>query len=373
MAKTVSFIALVLILAAMAALFFEVMADFLLPLFLALLLVVVFRPLDRWFRGRCGRHDRIAAGLTTAAILLMVFVPLAVLLIEAGREAQGVYRAAFGNQTPGASTGARPDARDADEHIAQEATAFANWNTEKLVALGRRVGIAVDPKELGTNLISGVRQFIAPLALRTTQFLGRTLVSLMVMILATYYFFADGAAMLESLLRLSPLQTVQTQALFDQFDGVTRAVVTATLLSALIQGLLAGIGYYVAGLNSVFLLTALSMLLTLVPFVGAALVWAPASLWLFAIEGRATAAALLAVYCLAVGVAVDNVVKPWVLHGRSNLHPLLALLSVIGGIQALGPIGILVGPMVVAFLQTLLNMVHAELRKLQTAQDAKGA
>ena len=100
MAKTVSFIALVLILAAMAALFFEVMADFLLPLFLALLLVVVFRPLNRWFRGRCGRHDRIAAGLTTGTILLIVFIPLALLLIEAGREAQGVYLAAMQQRRP---------------------------------------------------------------------------------------------------------------------------------------------------------------------------------------------------------------------------------------------------------------------------------
>ena len=64
---------------------------------------------------------------------------------------------------------------------------------------------------------------------------------------------------------------------------------------------------------------------------------------------------------------VDNLVKPLVLHGRSNLHPLLALLSVLGGVQALGPIGIFVGPMVVAFLQTLLNMVHAELNSMAKA------
>ena len=62
---------------------------------------------------------------------------------------------------------------------------------------------------------------------------------------------------------------------------------------------------------------------------------------------------------------VDNIVKPLVLHGRSNLHPLLALLSVLGGMHALGVIGIFVGPMVVAFLQTLLNMLHNELHAMQ--------
>ena len=72
---------------------------------------------------------------------------------------------------------------------------------------------------------------------------------------------------------------------------MTRAVVVATLLSAFVQGLLAGLGFYVAGVGSVFLLTALSMLLTLVPFVGAAIVWVPVCLWLYAMEGRTAAAA----------------------------------------------------------------------------------
>jgi predicted PurR-regulated permease PerM len=65
---------------------------------------------------------------------------------------------------------------------------------------------------------------------------------------------------------------------------------------------------------------------------------------------------------------VDNLVKPLMLHGRSNLHPLLALLSVLGGVQVLGPIGILVGPMAVAFLQTLLNMVHIEINSMTKEQ-----
>ena len=64
----------------------------------------------------------------------------------------------------------------------------------------------------------------------------------------------------------------------------------------------------------------------------------------------------------------DNVIKPLVLHGQSNLHPLLALLSVLGGLTALGPIGILVGPMVVAFLQTMLKILQRELRSMENVQ-----
>jgi predicted PurR-regulated permease PerM len=380
-ARIVSLVVLVVILLLMAGLFFQVMAGFFLPLFLALLLVVIFGPLHRWFRNRSGGHARLAAALTTASILLMVLIPLLTLLIAAGYEAQGIYRAALsspaladkmgtGPQPAPANAGKSAPAEapvpifSADEKPISAVTSLADWATAQLVALGDRLGLALDRKDLEAGIAKGVQQFLAPLALRTTRFLGATILGLAVMVLATYYFFADGPLMVQTILRLSPLEGRRTQELLDQFDSVTRAVVVATLLSAFVQGLLAGLGYYVAGVGSVFLLTALSMLLTLVPFVGAAIVWVPVCLWLYAVQGHTTAALLLAVYCIAVVSTIDSLIKPLVLRGRSNLHPLLALLSVLGGAQALGPIGIFVGPMVVAFLQTLLNMVHAELNSL---------
>jgi predicted PurR-regulated permease PerM len=360
-ARIVSLVVLIVILLVIAGLFFQVMANFLLPLFLAVLLVVMFGPLNRWFRNRCRGHDRVAAALTTASILLMVLVPLLVLLVEAGREAEALYRKAVDNssrtETP------------SDKESTPDVIRLADWATNEIVRFGDRFGIAVDAKDLEANITKWVQEFLAPLALRTTRFVGETLVGLAVMVLAAYYFFADGAVMVQAIRRLSPLEGNRTQELLDQFDDVTRAVVVATLLSAFVQGLLAGFGFYVAGVGSLFLLTALSMLLTLVPFVGAAIVWVPVCLWLYAVEGRSTVAVLLAIYCIAVVSMIDNLIKPLVLHGRSNLHPLLALLSVLGGAQALGPIGIFVGPMVVAFLQTLLNMVHAELNSM-TSQTA---
>jgi hypothetical protein len=106
------------------------------------------------------------------------------------------------------------------------------------------------------------------------------------------------------------------------------------------------------------------MLLAMVPFVGATAVWLPVALWIFFVEERTGAAIFLAVYGVAVISMADNVIKPIVLHGRSNLHPLLALLSVLGGVKALGPIGIFVGPMVVSFLYALLNMFQEEVDQL---------
>ena len=171
--------------------------------------------------------------------------------------------------------------------------------------------------------------------------------------------------MLDAIVRVSPLEEHYVRELVSEFDRACRAIVSATLLSAVAQGLLAGIGFYVAGLrSSVALLMLLTMVLALVPFAGAAAVWIPVCLYLYFYQGQLTAAIGLALYGGIIVSQSDNVIKPYVLHGQSNLHPLLALLSVLGGLQALGPIGILVGPMVVVFLQVLLRLVQREMSSL---------
>lgn len=194
----------------------------------------------------------------------------------------------------------------------------------------------------------------------TTAFAGRLIIGIAIMMVSVFFFLTDGPEMVRTVMRLSPLDDRYERELLDEFDHISRAVVVATLLSAIVQGCLAGLGYWVAGLESVFLLILLTTVMALVPFLGAASVWASVSVWLL-IDGRVGAAIGLAIYGAAIVSMADNVIKPIVLHGQSKLHPLLALLSVLGGIQALGPIGILVGPMVVAFLQTLLNILHREL------------
>jgi len=203
--------------------------------------------------------------------------------------------------------------------------------------------------------------------LRTTQFLGNFLLGLVIMLLSLYFFLADGPTMVNAAVRLSPLDQRYQKQLIEEFDGVSRAVVLATLLAAVGQGVIAGIAYLIVGMPSAVLLTVMTMLLALVPFVGATSVWGSCCLWLYYVEERAGAAIFLLIWGLCAVSLIDNVIRPYVLHGQSNLHPLLALLSVLGGIQVLGPIGIFVGPMVVAFLQALLNILRTELESMEQA------
>jgi predicted PurR-regulated permease PerM len=194
---------------------------------------------------------------------------------------------------------------------------------------------------------------------------GKLIFGIIIMVAALFFLLAEGNNMLEAMIRISPLEEQHVRELVTEFDRACRAIVSATLFSALAQGILAGVGFYFAGLrSSVALLSLLTMVLALVPFTGAAAVWIPVCLYLYFYQGTAFAAVGLAIYGVCVISSSDNFIKPIVLHGQSNLHPLLALLSVLGGIQALGPIGILVGPMVVVFLQTTLKILQRELSSM---------
>ncbi|HVW36213.1 MAG TPA: AI-2E family transporter [Pirellulales bacterium] len=461
MSRMASFVTLLVILLAFAALFLRVMASFLLPMFLAVLLVVMFRPVHQLILVRCRGRERLAAGLTTLAILAIVLAPMTFVLVQAVDEAkllvskwdtksldnkfsqllekvglqmppQDVVDRLGGIKEKLDALTAKADqvevvpkrldeldekvhglARDLIQKWGLDGEAPASWIVNRDSDTVRRdlrqldedlhslkasspgadefaAALADAPGDfetlqydlLGSPLKVRIKQLVKPtrpqleswkkqaleyantMALGGAQYAGGVIADVLVgfgvLIVALYYFLADGPAMIKTFMRLSPLEDRYEEQLLQEFTTVSRAVVVATLLSAVVQGLLAGVGYFFAGLGSVALLTMLTMLFALIPFVGGTLIWLPCCIWLF-VEGRPTAALVLFVYCVVVVSMSDNIVKPLVLQGQSNLHPLLALLSVLGGVKAMGPIGIVVGPMVVAFLQALLKMFQTEL------------
>jgi predicted PurR-regulated permease PerM len=200
---------------------------------------------------------------------------------------------------------------------------------------------------------------------QTTALVVNIVFGIGITILCLFYFFLDGPRMVRAIMHLSPLDDQYEKELGGEFAKVSRAVVLASLLSALAQGLLAGIGFYIAGFDPLFLLIILTTVLALVPFVGAASVWLPACAWLVLVDQRPVAAVVLFLYGAGIISMADNLIKPLILQGQSNIHPLLGLLSVLGGVKAMGPIGILIGPMLVAFLQALLNILHKEMRSME--------
>lgn len=339
--RLVSFAILVGLVVLFGLLSLQVMASFLLPLLLAAMLVVIFGPLHRQLKTRLGGPEWLAAGLTTLLVLLIVLVPLGILVTRAGGDAVAVLR--------------RPDGVRLDPAVLDRLVRVVNEGT----------GLQLTADGVNAELHRLAEDWLGPIAARAPAVLGRILIGLVVTVIGFFYFLSDGPRMLAAVTRLVPLDPRYQWQLLEEFEEVSRAVVSATLLAAIVQAILGGIGYAVVGLSNVFLLTLLTFFMAMVPIVGAAAVWGAASLYLLFFENNAWAAGGLAAWGLLVVSSIDNVIKPLVLHGQSKLHPLLALLSVLGGVTALGPIGILVGPIAVAFLQAALAMLAVELDSLE--------
>ncbi len=233
-------------------------------------------------------------------------------------------------------------------------------------SIGAQLRMLANPSDSEMrSVIAGAQEYLQPRVLPLTQIAGRFLFQFVIdfgiLIIAVYFFFADGSGMIRTLMRLSPLDDAYEERLLLQFDQTSRAVVLATVLSALAQGALSTVGYWFFGLPSLVLLFLATTFMSFIPFLGPATIWVPAAIYLGVFEGNWGASIGLTIYGLTIVSAVDNVVRMFVLQGNSQLHPLLALLSVLGGLQVFGPIGILVGPMVVVFLQTLLEILNHEM------------
>jgi predicted PurR-regulated permease PerM len=402
--RVISFIVLLAIVLLVGTIFFQVMAQFIVPLFLACVLLVVFQPLHAQILKRLPRHPRVCALITTLLILLAVLLPLTWLGWKAYVDFHALLAPAEVSATNAAAVRrARPDEPGellVDDSSADEGTASTLADsdeedfTEKLNKIAFRLRndfarvtkIKFDDDRV-RNFVASAQAFVGAKVLSGAKALFATLVGLAIMVISVYYFLADGPAMIRTVMYLSPLESRYEQELLERFGSVSRAVVVATLLSAVVQGALAGIGYSFALPHAapIFLLTALTMVTALVPFVGAAAVWIPVCIWVYFYGGERIAegvaqqspgnvvpALVLAIYSTVVVSGVDNVIKPFILHGQSKLHPLLALLSILGGVQVLGPIGILVGPMLVSFFQALLNMLRKELDSLGGAATSAG-
>lgn len=346
MTRLVSFGVILGLVAIFGLLSLRVMSSFLLPLLLAAMLVVIFGPLHRWLRERFHLPDWIAAGLTTLFVLLIVLVPLFLLVSRAGGDAVAMLRS--------------PDGLKLDPTVLDGLVQTVN----------DAIGLHLTSDEVNSEIGKLAEEWIGPIAKRAPVVVVKLLIGLVVMTVSLFYFLADGPRMLDAVTRLVPLDRRYQWQLLEEFEEVSRAVVSSTLLAAIVQAVLAGFGFYMAGLGGVFLLTLLTFFGALVPFVGAAAVWGTASLYLLFFVKNTWAAAGLALWGACVVSTIDNIIKPIVLHGQSKLHPLLALLSVLGGVGALGPIGIFVGPIAVAFLQAALTMLQAEIVSLSGPGDA---
>ncbi len=223
----------------------------------------------------------------------------------------------------------------------------------------------VSAEQLQSWLVSGTREVMQKAASwGGSLFLGAlgSLLAFAIMLFLLFFFLRDGDSMLLRARRLIPLADDRKERLFTQLSAVTRAIVFGTTVTALLQGLLIGIGFAFAGLPSPVVFGVLAALLSLLPVGGSAFVWIPAAIWLF-IDKRWGAGIFIFIWgCLLGGV--DQLLRPILISGRARVSALAVFIGVLGGIPAFGAIGVVAGPVVLCLVLALIEFAE-ESRTLE--------
>jgi predicted PurR-regulated permease PerM len=217
----------------------------------------------------------------------------------------------------------------------------------------------ISAEQVQSWLVSGTREVLQRAASWGGSFalgaLGGVL-AFAIMLFLLFFFLRDGDAMILRARRLIPIGEERKERLFSQLSAVTRAIVFGTTVTALLQGLLLGVGFAILGLPSPVVFGVLAALLSLLPVGGAALVWVPAVIWLI-VERHWGSGIFLLVWGLLLG-GLDNVLRPLLISGRARITALAVFVGVLGGIPAFGAIGVILGPVVLSLVLALIEFAE---------------
>lgn len=322
-----------ILLAGLLFLSFMVLREFLLTLAWAFIIAYVMWPPYQWLRRRLKDRANLSAAVMTAIIAAVIFLTIFWLAAMLQDETKMAYQSLMDNFTQGSL-----QLPEFIKHIPW----LGNYLQEGLERLTN------DRREMAAQLASWSRQWLGGFA----QFLGgigQNAIKLGVILVTLFFCFRDGKEIIKQLQQGLVRFLGEYQHIYLQAAGsTTRAVVYGLVLAALGQGILAGVGYYMAGVKAPALLGAITALLALIPM-GATLVWFPTGIILILKDQLWPGLGLLLWGVLAVST-VDNVIRPLVISGASQVPFLVVLFGVLGGLTAFGAVGLFLGPVILAVL-----------------------
>ncbi len=189
------------------------------------------------------------------------------------------------------------------------------------------------------------------------------LLSFFILLYSMFFFFISGSETLAKILSYLPLPPADKDRLADRFLSVSRATIKGTLVIGLVQGALGGAALWAAGIEGAAFWAVLMFILSVLPGIGAALVWIPATVYLLVVD-RTGAAVGIAIWCGGVVGTIDNLLRPRLVGGDTQMPDLLILVGTLGGLTLFGAAGLILGPVVAALFITVWEIYGSTFREL---------
>ncbi len=296
-------------------------------------IALLFAPMYRWLLPRLGGRRSAAAILTVLAVLVIVILPLAGIAASLAREASALYdRLQSGEVNPGV-------------YFHGVFDALPNWITGLLDRF-----VLIDFETLQKRLVTALAegsQFIATQAVNIGQNTFEFLANLCITLYLAFFLIRDGEDVARHVRHAIPLAPAHKKELLARFATVIRATVKGNLLVAAIQGALGGVAFWFLGVTGAILWGVLMAFLSLLPAIGAALVWVPVAIYFFISGGTWQGIALVAWGVLVIGL-IDNLLRPILVGKDTQMPDYVVMITTLGGMAVFGINGFIIGPAIAA-------------------------
>ncbi len=312
--------------------------------FWATVLAIVFAPAYRRLSRSMRRKRTLAALATVVIILMMVILPLTLVVAMLLQEGFSVYEKIQSGEL------------NVGRYSQQVFGALPTWVTDLLDRFGLR-NLSVMQERLSSSLMKG-SQFLATQALNIGQNTFEFIVNLCIVLYLLFFFLRDGDDLSKRIKNAIPLHAEQQRDLFSKFITVIRATVKGNIVVAVVQGALGGLIFWLLGVHAAVLWAVLMAFLSLLPAVGAGLVWLPVAIY-FLVTGALWQGVVLIAYGVLVIGLVDNILRPILVGKDTKMPDYVVLIATLGGMAIFGLNGFVIGPVIAAMFMAVWDIFSA--------------
>ena len=337
---------------------YVLLRPFMSPIILAAVFATICYPVYKRCRKILRNNASLAAALVLLGVVILVIIPLVVFIV--GLIPQMRQSIAAVTQWLGST--------HLDALFNAYFSSFFTWVHEhapflNLTAEGVKADLVNAARKTGQMLIGA-----------STSFVGQTLnfvLHFLLFLLALFFFLKDGERLVQRIRFLMPMREKQEERIIHNLSLVSRAVLLGGFVVAALQGFVGGLGLAIVGIPALFWGTVMAFA-SLVPVVGTGLVWVPAAAYLL-LTGSWKSALFLAVWCGVLVTSIDTFLRPLLMREASGIPVLFVFLSILGGLQVFGVLGLLYGPLILTFAVAMLSIYGEEYRQQLEHQDDEGA
>ncbi|SDW83142.1 AI-2E family transporter [Nitrosomonas communis] len=319
-------------------LFLFLLKPFFAPILWACIIAILFHPVQLWLKKKLGEQPNLIALITLIACIFLVVIPFLLLLTSFFQQGSALYQRIASGEIQLA------------QYFDQIRRAFP-----VMQQFLERMDIDIASlQKNATELVVGIGSFLTQNAVALGIGTFNFFTKLALMLYIAFFLLRDGRQLIEKLIYVIPMGDERERLLFQNIAGVARATVKGNLLVAMLQGTLGGLIFWILGIPSPLLWGVIMAIFSMIPVIGAGLVWVPAAIYLYTITQWFEATVLIAYGVFIIGLA-DNVLRPILVGRDTKLPDWMVLLSTLGGLTLIGVNGFVVGPLIavlfVAFWQ----------------------